>query len=137
MQVTVYDKLINDLKDRFSNRESVKVLADIEDILVSGVKGNYKRCDKLFSSEGYMIFTSIIDTEVLKSEFIHISMTVDMNEVSSLTSLVKELQKHNMETFWLLAKNFMTLVRIILLLIPASMSAERIFLVLDQVRTKL
>ena len=85
------DKLINDLKNRFSNCESVKVSADIEDILVSRVKGNYERCDELFSSEGYMTHALVIDTEALKSEFMCISMTVNTNEVSSLISLVKEL----------------------------------------------
>ena len=137
MQVTVCDKLINDLKDRFSNRELVNVSADIGDILVSAAKGNYERCDELFSSEGYMMCASVIDTEALKSEFRHMSMTVDTNKVSSLTSLVKELQKYDMETFWLLAKNFMTLVRIMLLIMPASMSGERVFSALDRVRTKL
>ena len=115
----------------------MKVTADIEDLLVSGVKGNYERCDELFSSEGHMTYASVIDTEALKSEFMYMSMTVDTNEVSSLTSLVKELQKHDVETFWLLAKNFMTLVRIMLLIMPTSMSAERVFSALDRVRTKL
>ena len=115
----------------------MKVTADIEDLLVSGVKGNYERCDELFSSEGCMTYASVIDTEALKSEFMCMSMTVDTNEVSSLTSLVKELQKHDVETFWLLAKNFMTLVRIMLLIMPTSMSAERVFSALDRVRTKL
>ena len=45
----------------------MKVTADIKDLLVSGVKGNYERCDELFSSEGYMMHVSVINTEVLKA----------------------------------------------------------------------
>ena len=83
------------------------------------------------------MYEPTIDVDVLKSEFRYVSMNINQNEVVSFPTLVSELNKQDTEYLWLAGKNFMTLVKIMLCVMPTSISAERSFSVLDRVKTKL
>ena len=55
----------------------------------------------------------------------------------SFTTLVLCLKKCDMEHLWLVGRNFMNLVKIMLTSITTSISGERTFSTLDRVKTKL
>ena len=83
------------------------------------------------------MYEPTIDVDVLKSKFRYASMNINQNKVVSFLTLVSELNKQDTEYLWLAGKNFMTLVKIMLCVIPTSIRAERSFSVLDRVKTKL
>ena len=64
-------------------------------------------------------------------------MSIDVEAITSLLTLVDEIKKVDVDHLWLLEKNMMSIVHIILCLMPTSISAERSFSVLDRVKTKL
>ena len=64
-------------------------------------------------------------------------MIIDHNNVNSLATLVAELKKQDMGILWIAAINYMNLVKILLTLMPTSISAERSFSALARVKTKL
>ena len=134
---SMLDQLYNDLNNRFNTRKSLKFASDIDQLLVSGVHGNYERCQDLFLSNGYKQYAPVIDSDLLKSEFRYVSMCINKNKVVSFTTLVDELKLQDMEHLWLVAKNYMTLVKIMLTLMPTSISAERSFSALDRIKGKL
>ena len=69
--------MINNLKDRFINRLSVKIISELEELLLCGVKGNYARCEESFVGEGFTVHEPTIDADVLKSEFRHVPINID------------------------------------------------------------
>ena len=125
------------MKDRFIDRLSVKIISELEELLLCGVKGNCMRCEELFVGEGFAMHEPTIDADVLKRKFRYVSMSINQNEVVSFPTLVSELNKQDTECLWLAGKNFMTLVKMMLCVMPTSISAERSFSVLDRVKTKL
>ena len=52
-QITVYNYVINDLKDRFHNRNFVIISYNIEDLLLSGLNNSYDYYMELFTSPGF------------------------------------------------------------------------------------
>ena len=52
-QITVYDYLINYLKDRFINRLFVQVVTKLEELLIAQLNGNYTKVSKLIKEIGY------------------------------------------------------------------------------------
>ena len=136
-QITVLDYLIQDLNTRMNERKSVKVASELEELLIEGMRGNYGKCQSLMNGEGCEHCESVIDSDILISEFRHINMIIDHNNAISLATLVAELKKQDMGNLWIVAKNHMNLVKILLTLMPTSMSAERSFSALARVKTKL
>ena len=66
-----------------------------------------------------------------------IAMHAHIKAVTSLSTLVQDLKKSDLNHLWALTKNVLFLVQIMLCLMPTSISAERSFSVLDRVKTKL
>ena len=85
--------MINNLKDRFYSRDLVKVISNIEEILLAGIYSNYKEYYDLLNRIGFQIYVIIIDREILVSEFYYINMIINVNNVTSLHLLVEEVQK--------------------------------------------
>ena len=73
----------------------------------------------------------------IESEFRHISMPGNIEEVASLTILVAELKKVGMESLQLVWHNFMALVRLLMHATPISISAKPSFPTKDRVNAKL
>ena len=81
--------------------------------------------------EGYKHYESVANSSILISEFRHISTIIDHNKAISLAALVAELKKQDMGNLWIVAKNCMNLVKILLTLMPTSISAEHSFSALE------
>ena len=62
-------------------------------------------------------------------------MHIKFADVISFQTLVEELKKYDLEYFWLIGRNYINLVKIILTLMPTSISAECVFSGLDRVKT--
>ena len=137
MQVTVYDTIINNLNDRFHKRDSVKVAKNIEELLLAGVRGEYDNFFELKKGIGFKTYQSAIDEQLLFSEFHYVSGIIDLQNVTSLHTLIKEVQKCGTDILWLVGKNFMNLFKISLCLMPTNISAERVFSTLDRIKTRL
>lgn len=129
--------MCNDLSDRFNTRKLLKFTSDIKELLVCGAHGNCEQCQDLFLSNGCKQYAPVIDTDLLKSEFRCISACVNKNEVVSFTTLADELKLQDMEHLWLVGENHINLVKIMLTLMPTSISAEGSFSALDRIKGKL
>ena len=57
------------------------------------------------------------------------------NEISSFIILVDEIKKTDMNSSWMLALNFMMLLKIMLCIMPTSASAEQEFSALHRIKT--
>lgn len=79
----------------------------------------------------------MINKQLLFSEFHRVSSVIDVQNITSLHTLVKEVQKCGMDALWLVQKNFINLLKIYLCLMPGSISAERVFYAIDHVKTRL
>ena len=62
-------------------------------------------------------------------------MHIKFADVIRFQTLVEELKKNDLEYFLLIGRNFMNLVKIMLILMPTSISAKHVFSVLDRVKT--
>ena len=128
--------MINNLKNRFYSRDSVKVASNIEEILLAGICGNYEECYDLLNGIGFQTYVSVIDKEILVSEFYYMSMIINADNITSLHSLVEEVQKLDINKFWLVSMNFMNLLKNTSFLMLISISTKRVFSVLDWVEIK-
>ena len=89
------------------------------------------------NGERYKHYESVTDSDILISKFRYISTIIDYNKAISLTTLVAELKKQDIGNLWIVAKNYMNLVKILLTLMLTSISAECLFSALARVKTKL
>jgi len=129
--------MINNLKDRFYKRDSVKVAKNIEELLLAGIRGDYENFFELKKGIGFKTYQSMIDEQLLFSEFHYIASMIDAQNITSLHTLVKEVQTFGTDHLWLVGRNFMNLLKISLCLMPTSISAERDFSTMDRVKTRL
>ena len=86
------------------------------------------------SGEGCKQCESVRDLDAVISEFRHICMCANHDSALSLATLVVELKKQDIENLWIVGRNYVNIVKILLTLIPTSISSERSFLALDRVK---
>ena len=107
------------------------------ELLIEGMHGNYGRYQVLMNCEGHKQFKSVMDLDALISEFRHTYMFVNRENAASLAMLVAELKKQEIDKLWIVGRNHTNLVKILLNLMPTSISAECSFSVLARMKTKL
>ena len=88
-------------------------------------------------SEAYFIYKKVICSNSLLTDFINLVALINVSNVESMTTLVNELKKGDLMYTWFLAPNFLELTRITLVHALNRASAERSFLKLDSIKTKL
>ena len=54
----VHNLLVNDLSDRFFKRESAKVAANLEELMLKGLKGNFVRSEASFQTDRFKKYKS-------------------------------------------------------------------------------
>ena len=89
------------------------------------MRENYGKCQSLISGEGYKHYESFVNSDILISEFSYINIIIDHNKAIILATLVAKLKKQDIGNLWIVVKNYMNLVKILLTLMPTSISAER------------
>ena len=98
-QIVVYDKLINNSKERFTDRKSVSICKYIADILLAGIKEQYLTCNKLINIDICQTCSKAIDYDTLKSEFRYLQIRIKFADVVSFQTLVEELKRNDLEYF--------------------------------------
>ena len=131
------DYVTNNIERRHDANEGLQLISELEKLLIQGLSGNYIEVNRLLNSKGFSTCKQIIDKDLLCLEFCSVSALIKIEHLESISALVGELKKTDMKHLWLLAPNFIELVRLTLVHTPNTASAERSFSKLDAIKTKL
>ena len=99
----------------------------LEEIALEGLRGNIELIEKLMTEKVITTCESLVSTYDLRHEFVHIRVVLELENITSLSTLVSAMKNEDMDMMTYLGKNFAILVKIFFCKAPTSTAVERTF----------
>ena len=99
----------------------------LEELALEGLRRDIEVAERIMEEKVLTTCESLINPNELREELTHLRGVLELDNVTSLSTLVSDMKNEDMGMMWHLGKNFEILVKIILYKAPTIKIAERTF----------